>query len=277
MKKDIQGKIWDTETLVMFGLWLVKNQEEGYGLLLIHGSVLGMKIGDLLKLKWNDFINGITDECEIDLFFESDRKKGKETDYRILNFFIERITQEVYQTTEGINLNDFVYKKRKTGQVLSTSTLNRELNKLYNEFKQDVYNRTFLELKMREIKTNAIEIAWARDLVKKYELSPKAFIAASKYMGHRTVKDTIALLELEPTSEILISHDLFNPDVEQEEKLKDTLENNEYLRRYLFNKSIANVTPEYEKNRDKSKDYHASEKELEWIKENQMDTSLKKS
>jgi len=59
----------------------------------------------------------------------------------------------------------------------------------------------------KELKSNAFEIAWAMDMVKKYNYSKQVFSAVSSFMGHRTVKDTIKLLELEPIDKIEFDFD----------------------------------------------------------------------
>lgn len=261
--KNIEGKIWSSESLVIFGLYLIKKGEYGYGLLLIHGASLGMKIGELLPLKWCDFIDDFSDECFEKLQFGKDVSDKDSRGYRYLNHFVQRITTNVYQETEGISTHDFVYIKTKSKQVLSTSTLNRELQKLYEGFKVDVYKETLLELNLRELKSNAFEIAWARDMVAYYALSKKAFVAVSKHMGHRTLKNTIELLELEPRDdiELIFNHTEYTIDLEK--KLAGFIENLESLKGYLLLNGLANTTAAFEKKRDKSQDYKMTSQELE--------------
>lgn len=221
MNNTKEDLIWSTENLVMFGMWLVEKGEYGYGLLCIHGSCLGIKIGSLLKLTWYDFIddNGERFPNENDnfpskneLIITNEKKDAK----RIieLSSFIQRYTRQVYANQFDYytcDVDAHIYINVKTGKLLSTSSLNRELNKLYEQFKLEVYSLTFLDLKFRELKTNTFEIAWGRDMVQKYNCTKKVFIAVSKYMGHRTVNDTIKLFELQSNENIKISYDMFNP------------------------------------------------------------------
>lgn len=259
MDKNDKDLIWSTESLVMFGMWLVNKGERGYGLLCIHGSCFGIKIGSLLKLTWNDFINDdgslhvdLADNfpSRDELILHNEKKEDSRTIK--LSYFIQRYTREVY-----INIFDYhsrdvdapIYINVKTGKVLTTSSLNRELNKLYEQFRLEVLSSTYLELKFRELKTNTFEIAWGRDMVNKYNCTKKVFIAISKYMGHRTVNDTIKLLELEPNEEIKFSFDLFDPDPKTEIEMLSILKDKEKLSHYLYSKSVANTTEEFWKHR----------------------------
>lgn len=229
--KNEKHKIWTTKDLILLGTWLLEKGEYGYGLLCIHGSCLGIKVGTLLKLKWKDFINQSNDECYFDLFFEDGKIKNVH-----LSHYIQRLTKFTFANiTDGYNetYEAPVYVNAKTGKVLTTSSLNRELQKFYGQLKKEVFERTGIELNYTDLKTNAFEIAWGRDMVTYYNCTKKAFIAISKHMGHRTVNDTIRLLQIEPNDEIILRFDLYNPDVKTEMELEDTLKDNEKLKAYF--------------------------------------------
>jgi hypothetical protein len=260
MNDDNNELIWSTENLVMFGMWLVNKGDHGYGLLCIHGSCLGLKIGTLLKLTWEDFIefNGqVKGNLEI-----YDEKKSKGQTINLSNF-VMRYTEWAYANDfhdENRTIESPIYINCKTGKLLTTSSLNRELNKLYQEFRLEVYSQTYLDIKLRELKTNSFEIAWARDMVVKYNCTKKVFITISKYMGHRTVNDTIKLLEIEPNDDIKISFDLFDPSLKTEKEMNEIFLDKEKFKDYLFSQKIALTTREFEKYRDKSGDYDIRDK-----------------
>jgi len=254
MKLD-KEKEWSTENIIIFSFWLLKRKEYGYSMLCIHGSCLGIKVSTLLRLKWDDFIdNNIMFEDEItsmtkdELVIKSDKKDGKRV-YE-LSSFIKSITNYIYeQVIENADskINDFIYINEKTGKVLSTSTLNRELNKLYGQFKQEVLDTIYIDLNFSPLKTNTFEIAWAKDMVTKYNYSKKIFILVSKHMGHRTVSDTINLLGIEPNDDVKISYDLFNPTFTDELKLHDMIQNKDTLRSYLLENKIGKTTDKFKK------------------------------
>jgi hypothetical protein len=165
-----------------------------------------------------------------------------------LSSFIQRYTREVYQNNFNNHSRDAdspIYINVKTGKVLTTSSLNRELNKLYEQYKLEIYSLTYLEIRFRELKTNTFEIAWGRDMVKKYNYTKKIFIAVSKYMGHRTVNDTVKLFEIEPKEEINFSYDMFNPDFKTEMELGITLVDKYALGIYLLKNNLGYMTDEF--------------------------------
>jgi hypothetical protein len=256
---------WSTEYLVLFGKWLTeKKNEHGYGLLCIHASCLGLKVSNMLDLTWRDFIEEINNDCKDELVIKNTKNQSRQI--IPLSGFIQRYTQWAYENDywdSNRTLNSKIYVNLKTGKALTTSTLNRELNRYYDQFKSEVLERTYTELRFEPLKTSIFEICWGRDLVKKYNYSKKIFILVSKYMGHRTVNDTINILELEPNDDIKICYDLFNPNIENEALLCELLEDDKKLVSYLLTNRIAATTKEFEQHRDKSNDYNYIEDKLE--------------
>ncbi|MES1181176.1 MAG: hypothetical protein ABUL44_00120, partial [Flavobacterium sp.] len=243
--------IWTTEGLVFFGTWLLKKNLPGYGLLCIHAPILSIKMGTLLKLKWADFIDPTTNKCEATLQIKDEKENtGLSREQflsRELSEYIQKITTTVfkrYQGEQGFDYADFVYLNSRTGKVLTTSTLKRELQKLYEDFKNEVYQITYLELKFRAIETNSFEIAWGRDMVSLYNYSKKAFIAVSKFLGHRTVAHTIKYLEHECIDNVRLRFDLYSPNTEMAFAIYDNLEDEKWLTRYLVSKKFVNPTKE---------------------------------
>jgi hypothetical protein len=238
---------WSTENIVLFGKWLTEKQNEhGYGLLCIHGACLGIKIGSLLKLKWSDFIDVANNECKSTLIIKDEKKTKRQ---------IIELSNYVRRYTEWAFMNDYwdldrdidgpIYINLKTNKLLTTSTLNRELNRFYDKFKLEILEQSDLEITLEPIKTNFFEIAWARDMVKKYNYTKKIFIEVSKYLGHRTVNDTINLIGIEPNDEIKITHDLYNPSTKREKELDLILSDKNKLVEYLFAEKIGLVTEKY--------------------------------
>jgi hypothetical protein len=245
MNNNENGLIWDSESLVVFGMWLVRKGEYGYGLLIIHGSCLGIKIGSLLKLTWDDFIlldnpnDPIdNDNCTSKNELRIHSKKNSAVQIIELSRFIQRYTLSVFLDLNNDKQKD-IYINSKTGKNLTTSSLNKELNKLYEQFKSEVYSLTNLELKFRDLKTNTFEIAWGRDMILKYNCTKKVFIEVSKYMGHRTVNDTIELLELKPNDTIKFSHNLFDPQWRKQNDLENLFNNKNVLLSYLTTNNLA--------------------------------------
>ena len=179
---------WTSKALVLFGMWLWKEKEYGHALLCLHAPQWGLKIGTQLSITWEDIINSEDGSCKQELWI-----RDKETPHRLISPYIKETLETAYAELPIKNIEDEIYMNYRTGKPLTSSTLNRELQK---------HSHQFIELK-----SNAFEIAWAMDMVKKYNYSKQVFSAVSSFMGHRTVKDTIKLLELEPVDKIEFDFD----------------------------------------------------------------------
>ena len=256
---------WSTEYLVLFGKWLTeKKNEHGYGLLCIHASCLGLKVSNMLDLTWSDFIEEYQYETKNELVIKNLKNNSRQI--LPLSAFIQRYTEWAYKNDywdKNRTLDSKIYVNLKTGKVLTTSTLNRELNRYYDMFKTEILDRTDTSLCLEPLKTSTFQTCWGRDMVKKYNYSKKTFILVSKYMGHRTVNDTIKILKREPNDDIKICYDLFNPTIENEAQLTDFLDNDKKILSYLLSNNIVTLTEEFEKCRDKSNDYHYTEDNLQ--------------
>lgn len=196
---------WQSKMIILFGIWLWKNMEYGHSLLCIHGPQWGFKIGTLLKVCWDDVINIQEDgeaTAKIDLIILDIEKSIRPTS-DLTRDSIERAYWEL-----DINFEDSIYMNYKTKKPLTSSTLNRELQRLGDKFLKEIKENTGIEFNYKPLKTNGFEIAWALDMVKKYNYSKQVFSAVSDYMGHRTIKDTIKLLEVEPIETIRMDFEI---------------------------------------------------------------------
>jgi hypothetical protein len=199
---DTQPKNWTSKALVFFGMWLWKEKEYGHALLCMQAPQWGLKIGTQLNITWDDVINTENGLCKPELWI-----KDKETPHRKINQFIGQLLEMAYYELPIKNIEDSIYMNYRTGKPLTSSTLNRELQAHAKQFEYEIEKQTGFKLNYKPLKTNAFEIAWAMDMVKKYNYTKQVFIAVSNFMGHRTLKDTIQLLELEPIEKIEFDFD----------------------------------------------------------------------
>ncbi len=244
------GKIWETSILINFGYWLIDIKKEyGYGLLCIHSTCLGAKVGTLLDLKWKDFfINDVSDDYKNEMLncipvevLEIKNSKNSTRKFYEISEFMQKITRNTFINNFHVDNRDgenFVYVTTKKTRQLSTTSLNKELNKLYEQYAEYINLKFNIKLNMRQLKTNAFEIAWGREMIKEYNYSKKVFIEISKYMGHRSVQDTIELLEINPIEKIRMCFDLFNPDDNEINQIRESLnDTNKFYSKYkLFGK-----------------------------------------
>lgn len=199
---DLQLNNWTSKALVFFGMWLWREKEYGHAMLCMHAPQWGLKIGTQLSITWDDVINTKDGISKNELWI-----RDKETPHRKINIFVGRLLEMAYHELPINSTDDSIYMNYKTGKPLTSSTLNRELQTHVKQFEYEIKKRTGVVLNYKPLKTNAFEIAWAMDMVKKYNYSKQVFIAVSNFMGHRTLKDTIKLLEMEPVEKIEFDFD----------------------------------------------------------------------
>jgi hypothetical protein len=263
-----QTQIWTTKTLSIFGYWLNKKNRITYALLCQLGPQLGLKFHNLIELKWSDVIDKKTLKSKKTIVLENDKIKERDISpycMRLITFGYMKCSNlyaKAWNDAKYLNqpLDEFKYGMDKdtsskmieghifintNGNLITTSTLNRNLNRYYNEFKDEYYKHLGLEFECRDLQSNAFEIAWARDVVKYYNYSKKAFIEVSKFLGHRTLKNTIELLELTPIDdEEYLKFNLFNLSEKEEALLSDMFNSKEWLANFLPKKEIIISTPD---------------------------------
>lgn len=191
-------KHWTTELLTLFGMWLWEEEEYGHALLCIHGPQWGYKIGQQLKLSWEDVFNDDWGEFKLEIELEGNFEivrpiTGKALDY------LEMAFKMLKERKEG----DSIYLNYRTGKPLTTSTLNRELKMHSDQFLYELTKKLGYEINLKPLKSNAFQIAWVLKMLDRYHYSKKCMIEMSKFMGHRTLKHTIELLEIEPMDKIV--------------------------------------------------------------------------
>lgn len=211
---------WSSELLTIFGFWLWEQGHHGHALLCITGPAWGMKVGHQLKLTWGMFVSELQPVTSV-------LKQPAKDNYDrgvsgVINEYLE-----MAQSQNKADMNDNVFVNSKTGNPLTTSTLNRELDALSSEFVKELKEKIGVGLQLKTLKSNAFEIAWALKNISRYNYSKKSFIAVSKHMGHRTLKDTISLLEEEPNDDIHLDFtggtylpQLSPSDLKSDEKLR---------------------------------------------------------
>lgn len=193
-------KHWNSTALVLLGQWLWQQGEYGHALLCMHAPQWAFKIGTQLKVCWADVIDIEERDCYVELNLPKEYARG-------ISYKIKESIEHAYHVLPVVNTEDSIYMNYKTGKPLTSSTLNRELQRLSDKFLTEMKTKTGFELNYKPLKSNAFEIAWALDMLKKYHYSKQIFSAVSDHMGHRTIKDTIQLLEVEPNENLVFDFD----------------------------------------------------------------------
>lgn len=213
--------IWDVENFHLFGAWLISKNIIGHGLLCIIGPAFGFKIGELLTLTWNHLIDYRGSP------YGETYVPGNERKRRRINNFVSHYISIGYDKWRGIreyNPSELVFTYTVSGLPLSTSNLNKELKRYFEQFKSEMEEKYSQIADFRQPKTSSFEIAWARNLVKQYNYTKKSFSTVSKELGHPSVQYTVKLLEIEPNDIININCADYNPDLQMIEEIDYKLE-----------------------------------------------------
>ena len=207
------GDAWDTRGLIFLGYWALRKKQYGHGLLIFHATALGVKVGNILHLQWKIFHKqNVGDEFvfQYDAFeIEAGNGEVLKIDYHIIKQS-EIVFNRIRKDNSRLSDDDYIYTNSTTGKVLTTSTLKRELQTIYRKAKDEVKELTGRELLYRDVETNVFELAWARAMVHYYRYTKQAFIKVSKRMGHRTLKDTVALLEMDMMDDVELKFDFYD-------------------------------------------------------------------
>jgi len=198
----LESKNWSSELLSIFGMWLWGKGEHGHALLSIHGPIWGYKIGAQLNITWNDVIRK-PNSTNLKTHFDVLSDKLDSSTARSISGVGGKYLEKALSLLEIKNLDDSIYMNYKKEKPLTTSTLNRELQKFSEEFIKELETKIDYCLRLKPLKSSAFQIAWALKTLERYNYSKKCFIEVSKYMGHRTLKDTIKILGVEPYDNII--------------------------------------------------------------------------
>ena len=215
-------KNWTSKALFLFGKWLWMEEKYGYAMLCMHGPQWGLKIGAQLSICWSDVINFNDSSCKETLHIAKKQNIG-----RPINSFLKTSIEYAYSNLTINSFDEHMYINYNVHAPLTASPLNRDLQIRSKQFEKFLFANTGKKLNFKPIKTNAFEIAWALDVLNKYNYSKQAFNKVSAHMGHRTLKDTIELLGVEPHEpEVIIDYENingfnFSPKFEKNEFLKE--------------------------------------------------------
>jgi hypothetical protein len=260
MEKKEKRLIWDVENFHLFGTWLLSKNVVGHGLLCIIGPAFGFKIGELLTMKWKDFID------DKGSFYGQTYLTGNEKRVRTVNSFVGTYILSAFEQLKEIRkrpntftllqtfFDEHIFTYTNSGLQLSTSNLNKELKRYYELFKKEMETQYYQIPEFREPKTNAFEIAWARNFLKQYRFSKKAFITVSKELGHSSVQYTCRLLEAIPNDEIIVDSSDYNPDEERIKEINETLKSGKDGKAIFYRYKLLKYTIDEDENENEELD-----------------------
>lgn len=180
---------WDSNILLISKLY--QDQNYKFALLIALGSFFGVRISDLLNLKWYDILN--TDTLNI-----IEKKTKKQRTIKI-NDQLKKHIQSCYKEIKPQSTNDFIFTSQK-GSVYSVQRINvvfKEIRVRYN-------------LKIKNFSTHTMRKTFGRQVYNNAGSNAElALVKLSELFNHSDVRTTRKYLGLR-TEELMETYDLLS-------------------------------------------------------------------
>lgn len=180
---------WDTNILLISKLF--QDQNYKFSLLISLGSFFGIRISDLLNLKWCDILNS-------DKLIIIEKKTKKQRTIKI-NDQLKRHIQSCYKEIKPLSPNDHIFTSQKGG-VYSVQRINvvfKEIRVKYN-------------LKIKNFSTHSMRKTFGRQVYNNAGSNAElALVKLSELFNHSDVRTTRKYLGLR-TEELMEAYDLLS-------------------------------------------------------------------
>jgi integrase len=180
---------WDSNILLISKLH--QDQNYKFSLLIALGSFFGIRISDLLNLKWCDILN--TDTLNI-----IEKKTKKQRTIKI-NDQLKKHIQACYKEIKPQSNNDFIFTSQK-GSVYSVQRINvvfKEIRVRYN-------------LKIKNFSTHTMRKTFGRQVYNNAGSNAElALVKLSELFNHSDIRTTRKYLGLR-TEELMKAYDLLS-------------------------------------------------------------------
>ena len=150
---------------------LERDKRNTIALLFAIGVYIGLRIGDILKLKWIDVLN--QDSISI-----KEKKTGKERTIK-LNQNLKEIITRIY-SMERPELDQFVFLNKQGTKPVSIQYLNDFLKTIKVKYR----------LKIKNISTHTLRKTFGRHVWDTYNQSEKALVLLSEIFDHSSIAIT---------------------------------------------------------------------------------------
>lgn len=177
---------WDSNILLISKLY--QDQNYKFALLIALGSFFGVRISDLLNLKWYDILN--TDTLNI-----IEKKTKKQRTIKI-NDQLKKHIQSCYKEIKPLSSNDYIFISQK-GSVYSVQRINvvfKEIRVKYN-------------LKIKNFSTHSMRKTFGRQVYNNAGSNAElALVKLSELFNHSDVRTTRKYLGLR-SEELMEAYD----------------------------------------------------------------------
>lgn len=180
---------WDSNVLLISKLY--QDQNYKFSLLISLGSFFGVRISDLLNLKWCDILN-------TDILTIIEKKTKKQRTIKI-NDQLKKHVQSCYKEIKPQSANDYIFTSQK-GSVYSVQRINiifKEIRVKYN-------------LKIKNFSTHSMRKTFGRQVYNNAGSNAElALVKLSELFNHSDIRTTRKYLCLR-TEELMEAYDLLS-------------------------------------------------------------------
>lgn len=155
-------------------LKLERDGDSKFALLLAIGSYTGLRISDILNLRWSDILDK-------DLLEVHEKKTGKFRRIKMNPQLIE-IIERMGIASNFVNIDEFVFLNRFSTSTITTQYVNRKLKKIARDYK--------LCKDPNSIKSHSLRKSFGRRIWENNENSDKSLIILSEIFNHSNIKTT---------------------------------------------------------------------------------------
>jgi hypothetical protein len=190
----IENRNWTSQEILKFAEWLWENDQRSYSILAMHGVCWGIKIGNLLEMKWSDIIENGRSKTE--LTFDKEVIK--------VSLFCQKLNETLYKELRP-EINSKIHIN-KTGKVIDTSNLSKNLQRLSEKYSKDCGVDL---IGLNPLIGSSFQIAWLIDMLEFNHFSKNAFSDLAKHVKKKTVKDLEDYVGMKPM-DTQIKYDLLD-------------------------------------------------------------------
>ncbi len=155
-------------------LKLERDGDSKFALLLAIGSYTGLRISDILNLRWNDILDK-------ELIEVHEKKTGKFRRIKMNPRLIEIIVR-IGLKSNFVNIDDFAFLNRFGESTISTQYVNRKLKLIAKQYK--------LCKDPHKIKSHSLRKSFGRRVFENNDNSDKSLILLSEMFNHSNIKTT---------------------------------------------------------------------------------------
>lgn len=155
-------------------LKLERDGDYKFSLLMAIGSYTGLRISDILRLRWEDIL-------EKDLLEVTEKKTRKFRRIKI-NPNLKYTIQRIFSQINIVNIDNFVFLNRFGTSTISVKYINKKLKKIAREYK--------LCKNPELIKSHSLRKSFGRRVFENNDNSDRSLILLSEIFNHSNIQTT---------------------------------------------------------------------------------------